>query len=234
MVYYTGDIHGEAAKILNFISRFQLTQDDMIVILGDAGFNYYGDSRDKHLKRQLNEQGVPILSVHGNHERRPQSLPGYAETAWCCGIVYKEDIYPNLLFAKDGEILNLDGMQSIVIGGAYSVDKYYRLQNGLRWFADEQPSQEIKEHVKSSLENAGWKVDTVLSHTCPAKYIPTEAFMSCVDQSTIDRSTENWLDTIESRLSYNHWLCGHWHIDKRIDKIHFLMNGFEVLSKIIL
>jgi len=142
MVYYTDDIHGEATKILNFISRFQIKQDDMIVILGDAGFNYYGDSRDKNLKQQLNEQGVPILSIHGNHEMRPHSLPYYAETEWRGGVVYKEKTFPNLLFAKDGEIFNLDGMQTIGIGGAYSVDKYYRLQHGLRWFADEQPSQE--------------------------------------------------------------------------------------------
>jgi len=234
LVYYTGDIHGQATKIQNFISRFQLTQDDTIVILGDVGLNYYDDSRDKHLKRQLNAQGVTILSIHGNHEKRPQTLPYYAGAVWRGGIVYKEDAYPNLLFAKDGELYNLDGMQTIVIGGAYSVDKFYRLRHGLRWFADEQPSQDTKDHVESMLATSGWKVDTVLSHTCPAKYLPMEAFISCVDQSTVDHSTENWLDTIEDRLSYEHWLCGHWHIDKRINKMHFLMNGFEVLSKMIL
>ena len=84
------------------------------------------------------------------------------------------------------------------------------------------------------LKNAYWRIDVVLSHTCPTKYIPMEAFMSCVDQSPIDRSTENWLDTIEERLLYNHWLFGHWHVNKRIDKMHFLMDGFEVLSKMIL
>jgi len=230
MVYYTGDIHGEAMKILNFISRFQPAADDTIVILGDTGLNYFNDSRDNHTKIQLNDQGVTILSLHGNHERRPESLPYYHEMPWGGGIVYIQDIFPNLLFAKDGEIYNLDGRQCIAIGGAYSVDKFYRLQNGLRWFADEQPSPVTKEHVESVLDGAGWKIDTVLTHTCPAKYIPTEAFMSCVDQSTVDRSTENWLDTIEERLTYDHWLCGHWHIDKRIDKLHFLMNGFESLS----
>ena len=230
MVYYTGDIHGEATKILNFISRFKLTADDTIVILGDAGLNYYNDSRDYHVKHQLNDQGVIIFSIHGNHERRPESLPYYHETSWSGGAVYVEDNFPNLLFAKDGEIFDLCGQKSIVIGGAYSVDKSYRLQHRLGWFADEQPSAEIKEHVESILNSVGWKIDTVLSHTCPAKYIPIEAFMSCVDQSTVDRSTENWLGTIEERLSYNHWLCGHWHIDKRIDKLHFLMDSFKILS----
>jgi len=230
MVYYTGDIHGEAEKILKFVYRFHLAADDTIVILGDAGLNYFGDERDNHVKHQLNDSGVSIFSIHGNHERRPASFPYYYEAVWNGGAVYAEDTFPNLLFAKDGEIFDLDGHRAIAIGGAYSVDKYYRLQRNLRWFADEQPSTEIKEHVESKLDSAGWAIDTVLSHTCPAKYTPSEAFMSCIDQSAIDHSTENWLDTIEERLSYKYWLCGHWHIDKRIDKMHFLMNGFETLA----
>ena len=33
-----------------------------------------------------------------------------------------EDDFPNLLFAKDGEIFDLEGHKAIVLGGAYSVD----------------------------------------------------------------------------------------------------------------
>jgi histidinol-phosphatase (PHP family) len=46
------------------------------------------------------------------------------------------------------EIYNLGGKKTIVIGGAYSVDKYYRLMRGIHWFADEQPSEEIKNKVE--------------------------------------------------------------------------------------
>jgi 3-oxoacid CoA-transferase subunit A len=123
----------------------------------------------------------------------------------------------------------LDGRKTIVIGGAYSVDKFYRLRRGMDWFDDEQPSKEIKGYVESSLENTGWEVDVVLSHTCPEKYIPTEAFMPGLDQSTVDRSTETWLDTIEDRLEYKQWFCGHWHIDKLIDKIVFIRDSFHAL-----
>ena len=230
MVYYTGDTHGQAAKIQYFIRRFQIANSDIIVILGDAGINYFGNNHgDKKIKSQLNDLGTTILCIHGNHELRPETLSYYREIDWHGGIVYIEDEFPNLLFAKDGEILDLDGQKSIVIGGAYSVDKYYRLRRGLKWFLDEQPSLTIKEHVETVLNSVGWKIDTVLSHTCPAKYIPTEAFMTGIDQSMVDHSTELWLDTIEERVSYKHWLCGHWHIDKRIDKMHFLMEGIECL-----
>ena len=118
--------------------------------------------------------------------------------------------------------------QAIVIGGAYSVDKFYRLNRGIHWFPDEQPSPETKDCVESVLVDSGWQVDVVLSHTCPAKYIPTEAFLPGIDQSTVDNSTEKWLDDIENTLKCRHWLCGHWHNDKRIDKMHFLRYSFKI------
>ena len=68
------------------------------------------------------------------------------------GIVYWEEDYPNLLFAKDGEIFDLDGKQTIVIGGAYSIDKMIRVIYGYGWWADEQPSDEIKRYVEEQLE----------------------------------------------------------------------------------
>ena len=67
----------------------------------------------------------------------------------------------------------------------------------------------------------------VLSHTCPFRYEPIEMFLPIVDQSTVDASTEHWLDKIEQSLSYKAWYCGHWHTDKRIDKLHFLYHSFE-------
>ena len=56
-----------------------------------------------------------------------------------------------MLFARDGDIFIMDGTKHLVIGGAYSVDKYYRLENNLLWFADEQPSAEIKAYVEEQI-----------------------------------------------------------------------------------
>jgi 3-oxoacid CoA-transferase subunit A len=160
---------------------------------------------------------------------RPETLITYREDQWHGGAVYVEDEFLNLNFAKDGEVYDLEGTKAIAIGGAYSVDKWYRLQRDLHWFPDEQPSNEIKARVEKKLDTLDWQIDAVLTHTCPYSYIPREAFMSCVDQSTVDNSTELWLDTIEKKLYYNAWYCGHWHIEKRIDKVHFLFESVEAL-----
>lgn len=231
MIYITGDIHGEVFRIAAAVARFNIGSEDIIVLLGDVGMNYYGNKcGDRHRKKRLNKLGVPMFCIHGNHEMRPGTIPSYHEVEWHGGAVYVEDDYPNLLFAKDGEVYDLNGQKTIVIGGAYSVDKWYRLQCDLNWFPDEQPSEEIKAKVEQKLHELGWRVDAVLTHTCPEQYIPREAFLSGVDQATVDSSTEQWLDTIAERLDYRAWFCGHWHINKRIDKMHFLFDGFELLE----
>ena len=104
---------------------------------------------------------------------------------------------------------------------------FYRLRYGYKWWPDEQPSPEIKKYVENQL--AKREINVVFSHTCPSKYIPTECFLSGVDQSKVDNSTEEWLDTIEDKLEYEAWYLGHWHTDKRIDKLHFLFHGIETL-----
>lgn len=55
----------------------------------------------------------------------------YKLQEWNGGKVWVEEAYPNILFAKDGEIYDIAGMKTIVIGGAYSVDKFYRLKHEL-------------------------------------------------------------------------------------------------------
>ena len=225
MTYFTGDIHGSPLKLQSFCRDNELTKDDVLIVLGDVGANYYGGRSDMLFKNRLAELAPMILCIHGNHEMRPQNIKGYHLTEWHGGSVWVQDEYPNLLFAKDGEIFDIDGIRYLVIGGAYSVDKYYRLQNGYGWWEDEQPSEEIKAYVERQIFEKPF--DVILSHTCPYKYEPREVFLPMIDQSTVDASTELWLDKIEESVDYEAWFCGHWHIDKRIDRMHFLFDSFE-------
>ena len=225
MVYYTGDIHGSFDAAFYLAAKIRPTRKDVIVLLGDVGANYYGGKEDASMKHFLNDLGTVFLCVHGNHEMRPENVAGYIEKRWRGGTVWVQPEYPNLLFAKDGEIYTINGIRYLVIGGAYSVDKYYRIKNGWGWWADEQPSEDIKKTVEQRV--ARRKFDVILSHTCPFKYEPTEMFISHIDQKTVDDSTERWLDKIEESVDYRAWFCGHWHTDKRVDKMHFLFHGIE-------
>lgn len=230
MIYITGDTHGQFRHIELFCRRFETSYRDILIILGDAGINFSGAALDSSKKDLLDSLPITIFCIHGNHEQRPGTIATYKERLWRGGVVYYEDEYPSLLFAKDGEIFDLDGKKAIAIGGAYSIDKEIRLMRGYGWWEDEQPSAEIKQYVEAQLEQLNWQVDIVLSHTAPLKYEPVEVFLKKVDQSEVDKSTEVWLDSIEDKLDYGKWYCGHYHTEKRIDKLEILFGGFNVIQ----
>lgn len=141
------------------------------------------------------------------------------------GKVYIEEDYPYLIFAKDGEEYNINGKSVLVIGGAYSVDKEYRLMYGYKWFKDEQLTKEEMNTIYNKVK--GKRYDIVLTHTCPLKYEPVEVFLSGIDQSKVDKSMELFLDKIEESIKYDKWYCGHYHTEKEIDRVEFLFQTVE-------
>ena len=105
MIYITGDTHGEFGRIEAFCRRFGTCKEDVMIILGDAGINYNGGIRDMRKKEFLESLPITVFAIHGNHERRPQTIEGYQEKVWHGVVVYQEEEYPSLLFAKDGEVV---------------------------------------------------------------------------------------------------------------------------------
>lgn len=229
MVYITGDTHARFERVFDFCMHNETTINDVLIILGDAGINYHLNSLDIKLKKELAKCPITLFCIHGNHEERPYNIQTYDEKIWHKGSVYYEPEYPNIVFAKDGEVYDFDGKKAFAIGGAYSIDKYYRLRNGYSWFASEQPNEDIKTSVEQNLNKLKWKIDFLLSHTCPIKYEPIEVFLPNINQTTVDKSVEEWLGYIENKLEYEKWFCGHFHTNKKIDNMVFLYEKIEKL-----
>ena len=104
MVYFTGDTHGSAFEVVRFCKRLKLTAEDTIVILGDVGANFCLDERDIAMKTALHRLKPTILCIHGNHEIRPVNIPSYITKDWNGGTVWFEETFPNILFARDGDL----------------------------------------------------------------------------------------------------------------------------------
>ena len=228
VVLVTGDTHRDFDRIIKFCDRYPTTKEDVLIILGDAGINYFGDIRDNYVKDKLAKLPITLFCVHGNHEMRPYTTGNYKLTSFNGAMAYVEEEYPNLVFAKDGEIYNIGDKKVLVIGGAYSVDKWYRIKNNYGWFSDEQPSEEIKQYVEKQLDETNWTVDVVLSHTTPYQYRPIDLFSDFIDQSTVDNSTEKWLRSIEEKLTYDKWYAGHFHCDRKVDKLQIMFKNVEL------
>lgn len=230
MLYLTGDTHGDMLYLETYSDWFKMTKDDVFCILGDVGINYHMNSEDVVKKHDLARCDTVFLCIQGNHEKRPNDMPQYHLEDWNGGKVWVEKQYPNILFARDGDIYQIGSKSVLVLGGAYSVDKWYRLQHGYQWFPDEQMSEEDKARAIENLDKCGWKVDIVLSHTCPYSYEPTDMFLPQVDQSTVDSSMEHWLNEIERKLDYGAWYCGHWHTERKVEKIRFMYHDLEEID----
>lgn len=229
--YITGDTHRDFSRIEDFCEENETSIDDVMIILGDAGINYYLNHSDNELKSWLSRLKITLFCVHGNHEERPYLAADCEEKIWNKGIVYVEEQYPNILYAKDGEIYDFNGKSVMPIGGAYSVDKYYRIRNGLQWFDSEQPDDEIKEYVEQQLEKADWKVDIILSHTVPIDAEPVWSFIPGLDQSSVDKSTEKWLQTIYDNLGFESWYAGHYHVESEECGIRIMYEDYDEICE---
>ena len=225
MIYITGDTHRDFSRVY----KLKKDCDNMLIVLGDVGINYYLNEEDKNCKEYLKKLKLKLFCVRGNHEERPENISTYKEVEMFGGKVFIEEEYPNLIFAKDGETYNIDGKKILVIGGAYSVDKQYRLLHGYKWFKDEQLTKEEMDTILEKVK--GKHFDIVLTHTCPYKYEPREVFMQGLDQSKVDKSMEHFLDEIEENISYDKWYCGHYHTEKQVDKLEFMFGRIKIFNK---
>lgn len=75
-------------------------------------------------------------------------------------------------FARDGEVYDLDGIETLVIGGAYSPDKPMRLARGWPWFPDEQPDGRIRKRVEKTIEKGREKWMPCLPTPSPPVIFP--------------------------------------------------------------
>ena len=91
---------------------------------------------------------------------------------------------------------------------------------GYQWFSSEQLTADEMEKI--SAENFGQNFDFILSHTCPISWEPTDLFLSMIDQSTVDKSMELWLEEFKDEIQWNVWLFGHYHAD-RLERPHVEM-----------
>ena len=228
MIYITGDTHRDFQRIKEFTKKYQTTLNDYLIILGDVGLNYYEDIRDENLKKEANKLPIKLLCVKGNHEESPENVPTYETIRMFDGEVFIEKKYSNLIFLKDGEIYNIDNQKVLVIGGAYSIRHHVEmfLKLGYRYFNSEQIDKKKQNKILKLIEK-NKNIDIILSHTCPFKYQPIEAFYVTIDEDKIDKTTEIFLDKIEEKVNYKKWYCGHFHVNKTIDKIVFLYDDIR-------
>ena len=224
-------------------------EETAIIILGDAGFDFFLNKTDERKKKEIEARGYYIYWLRGNHEARPSDISTYQKISDgnVHGVVYCDPRYPHLRAFLDYGFYDIDGYTCYVVGGAYSVDKWYRLsrvgmttetnnQKKSGWFANEQLTKEEMAKATEQLyffKDMGKHIDFIFSHTCPYSWEPVDLFLGGVNQLTVDNSMEKWMDEWKDDIPWFCWLFGHFHEDRLIRPyVEMYYNDIEELDNI--
>lgn len=241
-IFIIGDLHGDKNPIRNFYRNHikgtpREQEENWLICLGDFGALYQFDYRDRNFKRDLSKYPFKYFVIRGNHEERASNRaiiePDLWEEVECFGnTCLRQPAFPNIYYAKDeGGIYNIAGRKTLVIPGAYSVDKWYRLQNDWTWFPNEQLTLRERQNLEELVMDQHFNL--VLSHTCPYSKMPTDLFLRGIDQSSVDSTMERWLDHLDNNITYDLWCWGHYHSDRvEAPRCEMFMHEADLLEDI--
>lgn len=222
--YVIGDIHGNWRKLCLLLEDMTLDDHTYVIMCGDVGI-VYGDNKYGELLHKMKGFPCKFIVMRGNHDAR--YWKAYRERGESLEVVdmfgnqiaYQRK-YPNVLYIKDeGGLYDFEDLgKCLFIPGAYSVDKWYRLRNGLPWEHDEQLTyKEMDAIVETALSN---RIDFVFSHTCPWSWTDqfSDLFLSGLDQDSVDKTMEKWLEPVYdiTKDKYKMWFFGHYHDDRAV------------------
>ncbi len=246
MIYLTGDCHGE----FNRFSRkqrmqlpFELTENDLVIICGDMGLLWAKDREFAYNKKWLSALPFTILWVQGNHENYDM-IAEYPVCAWHGGKV-RHIVEDKIILLERGQVFELEGNRFFTFGGASSHDVQggildrssptyekerrqankrglpYRVR-GVSWWEQELPSAEEMQEGRDNLSRHGYVVDYVITHCLSGRMqgrLDVVRSVSKGGDSARDILTD-YFDEIEEKLKYEHWFCGHYHENIRLDEKH--------------
>ena len=211
------------------------------------------------LKNGIKEKNQKMLGIEVEHfivdKNTEESVSYYGNNGiktifdpYVHGTVYYEPNFPHIRYFLDYGFYNINKYNCLIIGGAYSVDKAWRLQRACLteetnipkksgWWNNEQLSpEEMKDCMRQiqTFAATGKHIDFIMTHTCPYSIEPRDMFLGFIDQSTVDDSMERWLDEVKESVTWKYWLFGHFHAD-RIERpyIEQYFNDIEELDEIV-
>jgi len=225
-LFVCGDTHSphDIKKLSgkNWKEQKELTKDDVLVQLGDFGGIWYPlglNKEQEYWLEWLAAKKFTTAVVLGNHENYDviETLPW--TTKWGNELQYWESPKGNrIYFFKRGAIYNINGHKCLTIGGAHSIDKAYRTEGQSWWRQEDITAKEI-EACFVELDEKGYDVDYVFTHTCPARMVMEFVHLTMYNQGKLKDFTAEFLEEIDNKVDFKEWHFGHMHCDwKYIEK----------------
>lgn len=196
-----GDIHSNWGHLNKLIDK---KKPDYILQCGDFGWwpHMHGVAEKRRSgqpkAKPFNQFGIEnhdtkVFWVSGNHENWDDlhCITDYTPLETQDGVTY----------CPFGTVLELQGKNILMVGGAESVDKEWRVE-GQSWWRNEIISQEDMDNLPDC------DIDVVISHTAPRNWV--EAVNWGFTMKNSDPSTFA-LQLIFERYRPSQWFSGHFH-----------------------
>ena len=224
-MYFLGDVHAESPLMRDFLN----SEEKYCLQLGDFGFIFkYNDWKwNKFLNHfEKNYPNKMIFTVLGNHENYDsiEKMPVKDMFGARC-----RKIRSNVYAIERGEILSIEGLNILCIGGADSIDKAWR-QDGISWWMQEKISDmDVKKTVEKGLTCS---FDMICSHAMPAFFM-LQNFTPCF-QTGSEFSLEKIYCDIENNGGHIPlWIGGHVHNSIDMTYNDTLFRSLDIGEKII-
>jgi hypothetical protein len=121
--------------------------------------------------------------------------------------------YPFIAYLKRGKIYNIENYKLLVLGGALSIDKKFRVPNK-SWWKNEYWSEEEKDTLFKLLKKEK-NFDYVLSHTGPSRANDVVKTPNPIlDLPMFFDEVAALNEKIDGKITCKQWYCGHWHKDQ--------------------
>lgn len=146
-------------------------------------------------------------------------LNSFPIETWNGGKVHK--IADNIFHLMRGEIYNIYNKTFFTFGGGLSIDKNKRIIY-IDWWPEEEANYQEQINAINNLEKYNYKIDYVLTHSAP------ELIKNQVGFKNYTSNTEQFLQYINNKLTFNKWFIGHYHIDQIYQNYYFIYN--KILS----
>ena len=224
-MYFLGDVHAESPLMRDFLN----SEEKYCLQLGDFGFIFkYNDWKwNKFLNRfEKNYPNKMIFTVLGNHENYDsiEKMPVKDMFGARC-----RKIRSNVYAVERGEILSIEGLNILCIGGADSTDKAWR-QDGISWWAQEKISDmDVKKTVEKGLTCS---FDMICSHAMPAFFM-LQNFTPCFQTGSEFSLEKIYCDIENNGVHIPLWIGGHVHNSIDMTYNDTLFRSLDIGEKII-
>lgn len=214
-VYITGDIHGRLERLMDFIDRFDINDEDhAIIVLGDFGILWERNSYAANFKIKTYEDKYKchIFWIDGNHENFD-----LIDKLTYNKMNLLSDLSDHIHYIPRGYELNLNingkKINALCCGGADSVDKMWR-EEGISWWSQEAITLKDVEKIKEK------HYDFVFTHCCGYNtFVQYKNILISHNglKDTGDHFSEKNLQQILNKIDYSKHYFGHYHVDCTLD-----------------